>query len=74
MSLPHYSFAKITFQFITWFTDHPIITTEEYEIQKKTTYEVQREVGAERDIRNSSDMVRAGAKAVANKLKDPDSD
>jgi hypothetical protein len=46
----------------------------EYEIKKKTTYEVDRKGEAERDLEDASDKVQAGAKAVANKVKDPDRD
>lgn len=46
----------------------------EYEIKKKTTFEVDRKSEAERDLEDAGDKVQAGAKAVANKLKDPDRD
>ena len=61
-------------QLIKCFTDHTIITMGEYEIKKKTTYEVDRKGEAERDLEDASDKVQAGAKAVANKVKDPDRD
>lgn len=61
-------------QLIKCFTDHTIITMGEYEIKKKTTYEVDRKGEAERDLEDASDKVQAGAKAVANKVKDPDKD
>ena len=46
----------------------------DYEIKKKTTFEVDRKSEAEKDLKDASDKVQAGAKAVANKLKDPDRD
>ena len=69
-------FLKIenNFQLIIWFTDHSIIIMGEYEIKKKTTYEVDRKSDVERDLEDASDKVQAGAKAVANKLEDPDRD
>jgi len=42
----------------------------EYEIKKKTTYEVDRKGELERDLENTSDKVQAAAKAVVNKVKD----
>ena len=46
----------------------------DYEIKKKTTFEVDRKSEAEKDLKDASDKVQAGAKAVANKLKDLDRD
>jgi hypothetical protein len=46
----------------------------EYEIKKKTTYEVDRKGEAERDLEDASDKVQAAAKAVANKLENPHRD
>ena len=46
----------------------------DYEIKKKTTYEVDKKNEAERDLEDAADKVQAGAKAVANKLQDPDRD
>lgn len=48
--------------------------TDEYEIKKKVEYEVDRKGEAERKLEEASDKVQAGAKAVANKVKDPDRD
>jgi len=62
------------FQFIKWLADHTKITMGEYEIKKKTTYEVDKKGEAERDLEDASDKVQSGAKAVANKLSDPDRD
>jgi len=42
----------------------------DYEIKKKTTYEVDRKGELERDLESASDKVQAAGKAVANKVKD----
>ena len=42
----------------------------DYEIKKKTTYEVDRKGELERDLENASDKVQAAGKAVANKVRD----
>jgi hypothetical protein len=46
----------------------------DYEVKKKVEYEVDRKTEAERDLEDASDKVQAGAKAVANKISDPDRD
>jgi hypothetical protein len=43
----------------------------EYEIKKKTTYEIDKKGELEKDLENASDKVQAAAKAVVNKVKDP---
>ncbi len=48
------------------------IRMADYEVKKKI--EVDRPSEAERDLRDASDKVQAGAKAVANKVRDPDRD
>jgi hypothetical protein len=46
----------------------------EFEIKKKTTYEIDRKGELEKDLENTSDKVQAAAKAVVNKVKDPHRD
>jgi hypothetical protein len=46
----------------------------DYEVKKKVEYSVDRKTEAERDIEDASDKVKAGAKAMANKVSDPDRD
>ena len=46
----------------------------DYEVKKKVVYKVDRKTEAERDLEDASDKVQAGAKAVANKISDPDRD
>lgn len=48
--------------------------TDEYEVKKKVTYEVDRKTEAERDMEDAADKMKAGAKAVGNKLLDTDRD
>ena len=48
--------------------------TDEYEVKKKVEYEVDRKSEAERDMEDAGDKMKAGAKAAANKLSDPDKD
>ena len=50
------------------------ITMTDYEIKKKTTFEVDRKSEAEKDLEDAADKVQAGAKAVANKIRDPNKD
>ena len=47
---------------------------DEYVIKKKVEYDVDRKSEAERDLEDASDKVQAAAKAVANKVADPDRD
>ena len=47
---------------------------EDYEVKKKVEYSVERKTEAERDLEDAADKVKAGAKAVANKLSDPGRD
>jgi hypothetical protein len=46
--------------------------TDEYEVKSKV--EVNRKSEAERDVEDAGDKIKAGAKAVANKVNDPDKD
>ncbi len=48
--------------------------TDEYEVKKKVEYKVDRKTEAERDMEDVADKTKAGAKAAANKLSDPDRD
>jgi hypothetical protein len=48
--------------------------TDEYEIKKKVEYSVDTKTETERDLEDASDKLQAGAKAVANKVSDPDRD
>lgn len=43
-------------------------------VKKKIEYKVDRKTEAERDVEDASDKIQAGAKAVANKARDPDRD
>ena len=54
--------------------DQSVNTMTEYEIKKKTTFEVDRKGEAEKDLEDAADKVQAGAKALANKVADPDRD
>jgi hypothetical protein len=44
------------------------------EVEKKTEYRVDRKTEAERDVEDAADKMKAGAKAIANKARDPDRD
>ncbi|MGG6460726.1 MAG: hypothetical protein ACM3JQ_04795 [Candidatus Eiseniibacteriota bacterium] len=46
--------------------------TDEYEVKSKV--EVNRKSEAELDVEDAGDKIKAGAKAVANKVNDPDKD
>jgi hypothetical protein len=46
--------------------------TDDYEVKSKV--EVNRKSDAERDLEDAGDKLKAGAKAVGNKIKDPDRD
>jgi hypothetical protein len=46
--------------------------TDDYEVKSKV--EVNRKSYAERDLEDAGDKLKAGAKAVGNKIKDPDRD
>ena len=48
--------------------------TDEYVVKKKVEYTVDRKSEAERDLEDTGDKIKAGAKAVANKLDDSDKD
>ena len=48
--------------------------TDEYEIKKKVEYSVDRKGDTERTLEDASDKVQAAAKAVANKVEDPNRD
>ena len=47
---------------------------DEYVVKKKVEYEVDRKTEAERDLEDASDKVQAAAKAVANKVANPNRD
>jgi hypothetical protein len=44
------------------------------EVEKETTYKVDRKGEAERDLEDAGDKVKAGAKALGKKVEDPDRD
>jgi hypothetical protein len=46
--------------------------TDDYEVKSKV--EVNRKSDAERDLEDAGDKIKAGAKAVGNKIKDSDRD
>jgi hypothetical protein len=46
--------------------------TDDYEVESKV--EVNRKSETERDLEDAGDKIKAGAKAVGNKIKDPDKD
>jgi hypothetical protein len=46
----------------------------EVEIEKKVEYKVNKKSEAERDLEDAANKVKAGAKAVANKMDNPDRD
>jgi hypothetical protein len=48
--------------------------TDDYEVKSKSKFEVNRKSEAERDLEDAGDKIKAGAKAVGNKIKDPDRD
>lgn len=48
--------------------------TDEYVVKKKVEYTVDRKSEAERDLEDTGDKIKAGVKAVANKLDDSDKD
>jgi len=48
--------------------------TDEVEVKAKTKFEVDNKGDAERNLEDAGDKIKAGAKAVANKIKDPDRD
>ncbi|HEX9317801.1 MAG TPA: hypothetical protein VF884_02580 [Nitrososphaeraceae archaeon] len=48
--------------------------TDDFEVRSETKYKVENKSDAERDVENAGDKIKAGAKAVANKIKDPDRD
>ena len=50
------------------------VMTDEFEVKSKTKYEVDTKGDTERDLEDAGDKIKAGAKAVANKIKDPDRD
>ena len=45
---------------------------DEYIVKKKVEVDINRKTEAERDLEDASDKVQAAAKAVANKVADPD--
>lgn len=50
------------------------VMIDEFEVKSKTKYEVDTKSDTERDVEDAGDKIKAGAKAVANKIKDPDRD
>ena len=46
----------------------------DYEVKKKVEYNVDRKTEGEKDLEDASDKMQAGAKAVANKVSNPDRD
>lgn len=46
--------------------------TDDYEVKSKV--EVNRKSETERNLEDAGDKIKAGAKAVGNKIKDPDKD
>ena len=44
------------------------------DVEEKVEYAVKKKCGAEHDIANAADKVKAGAKAMGNKVTDPDRD
>ena len=50
------------------------VMTDEFKVKSKTKYEVDTKGDTERDLEDAGDKIKAGAKAVANKIKDPDRD
>ena len=46
--------------------------TDEYE--SETKFKVESKSETEQDLEDTGDKIKAGAKAVANKIKDPDKD
>lgn len=48
--------------------------TDEFEVKSKTKYEVDTKCDTERNLEDAGDKIKAGAKAVANKIKDPNRD
>jgi hypothetical protein len=48
--------------------------TDEFEVESKTKYKVDDKTQTERDLEDAGDKIKAGAKAVTNKIKDPDRD
>ncbi len=43
-------------------------------VEEKVEYKVEKKSGAEHDIANAADKVKAGAKAMGKKVTDPDRD
>jgi hypothetical protein len=48
--------------------------TDDFEVKSETKYKVENKSDAEKDVENAGDKIKAGAKAVANKIKDPGRD
>jgi hypothetical protein len=46
--------------------------TDEYE--SETKFKVEKKSETDQDLEDAGDKIKAGAKAVANKVKDPDKD
>jgi hypothetical protein len=46
--------------------------TDDYKVKSKV--EVNRKSDAEQDLEDAGDKIKAGVKAVGNKIKDPDKD
>lgn len=50
------------------------MTMTDIEVEKKVEFKVDKKTEAERDMEDAADKVRAGAKAVGNKIREPDKD
>lgn len=50
------------------------MTMTDIEVEKKVEFKVDKKTEAERDMEDAADKVRAGAKAVGNKIHEPDKD
>lgn len=48
--------------------------TDEFEVESKTKYKVDNKTQTERDLEDAGGKIKAGAKAVTNKIKDSDRD
>jgi hypothetical protein len=48
--------------------------TDDYEVKSETKYKIENKSDAERDVEDAGDKLKAGAKAVASKIKNPDRD
>jgi hypothetical protein len=51
-----------------------IIQMPDVEVKKETKYKIDTKSDAEEDLEDAGDKIKAGAKAVGSKIKDPDKD